>query len=54
MICGKCREAMIFESKRMPTSTNHCALVEVPHAESGDDVAVLVPDVLAQAAKLPQ
>ena len=54
MICGKCREAMIFESKGVPTSTNHCALVEVPHTESDGDVAVSVPDVFALAAKLPQ
>jgi uncharacterized membrane protein len=54
MFCGKCKEAMIFESKGRPASTDHCALVEVPHAESDGDVAILVRDVFAQVAKLPQ
>jgi uncharacterized membrane protein len=54
MICGKCREAMEFEAKGRPVSTTHCALVDVPHTESDSEVAVLVRDVLAQAAKLPQ
>jgi Membrane iron-sulfur containing protein FtrD-like len=54
MICGQCKEAMDFESKVQKARTNHCALVEVPHTESGGDVAVLVRDVFAQAAMLPQ
>jgi len=54
MICGQCKEAMDFESKAQKARANHCALVEVPHTETGDDVAVLIRDVFAQAAKLPQ
>jgi uncharacterized membrane protein len=54
MICGQCKEAMDFESKAQKARTNHCALVEVPHTESGGDVAVLVRDVFAQAVRLPQ
>jgi uncharacterized membrane protein len=54
MICGQCKEAMDIESKAQKARTNHCALVEVPHMESGGDMAVLVRDVFAQAAKLPQ
>jgi hypothetical protein len=45
---------MEFEAKGRPVSTTHCALVDVPHTESDSEVAVLVRDVLAQAAKLPQ
>lgn len=54
MICGQCKEAMDFEPKGRQANTNHCALVEVPHTESDGNVAVLVRDVFAQAAKLPQ
>jgi uncharacterized membrane protein len=54
MICGQCKEAMDFESKAQKARTNHSALVEVPHTESGGDVAVSVRGVFAQAAKLPQ
>ena len=54
LICGKCEEAMDFESKVEKTSANHCALVGIPHVESDHDVAVLVRDVLAEAAKLSQ
>ena len=54
MICGKCEEAMDFESKERQARTNHCALVGIPHSESDHDVAVLVRDVLAEAAKLSQ
>jgi uncharacterized membrane protein len=54
MICGKCEEAMDFESKGRQARTNHCALVEIPHAETGHEVTVLVRDVLAEVAKLSQ
>src|ERR1035441_10432631 len=54
MICGKCKEAMTFESNGERVTTNHCALVEIPHAETGRELTVLVRDVLAEAAKLSQ
>jgi uncharacterized membrane protein len=54
MICGKCEHSMNFESKGQQANTNHCALVEIPHSESDHDVAVLVRDVLAEAARLSQ
>jgi uncharacterized membrane protein len=54
LICGQCKEAMDFESKGRQARTDHCALVEVPHSESDGEVAVLVRDVVAQTAKLPQ
>jgi uncharacterized membrane protein len=54
LICGKCEEAMDFESKGKQMRANHCALVEIPHSESDRDVAVLAHDVLAKAATLSQ
>jgi uncharacterized membrane protein len=54
LICGKCEEAMVFESKPQNASSNHCALVEVPHAETDRDLTVLSRDVVEEAAKLPQ
>lgn len=54
MVCGKCEHSMDFESKGKKTNATHCALVEIPHSESDHDMAVLVRDVVAEAAKLSQ
>ncbi len=54
MMCGECNMPMNFVSKGKQASANSCALVEVPHAESDHDIAVLARDVLAQAAKQPR
>jgi len=54
MMCGECNMPMNFVSQGKQTSTNSCALVEIPHTETGRDITVLARDVLAQAAKQPQ
>ena len=51
MICGKCKGPMTFESKSQQSSTNSCALPEIPHKETDREVAVMTSDVLAQVAK---
>ena len=52
MICGKCKEPMVFESKSRTAGANKCDLAEVPHTETNRDVVVLTRDILAQAAIL--
>jgi uncharacterized membrane protein len=54
MVCGRCRQAMRFESKDQKAGTNTCALAEIPHTETDREVVVLARDVFAQVAKLPQ
>jgi uncharacterized membrane protein len=54
MMCGECNMPMNFVTQGKQTSTNSCALVEVPHTETKENITVLVRDVLAQAAKMPQ
>ena len=54
MICGLCKNAMIFDESGQTVHSDHCALVKVHHVESDREVTVLSRDVVAQAAKLPQ
>jgi len=54
MMCGECNSQMNFETKDRKEGTDGCVLVEVPHAETNGNVAVLARDVLAAAAKQPQ
>lgn len=54
MICGQCKQTMDFESKGEKAAKNNCLLPEIPHTEKGNDMTVLVRDVLAQANKTLQ
>lgn len=54
MMCAECNERMNFEAKGQKTGTNGCALVELPHTQTNGNITVLLRDVLAQAAKMPQ
>ncbi len=54
MMCGECNMPMNFVSRGKQASTNSCALVEIPHAETDRDITVLTRDVLAMAAKQPR
>lgn len=52
MICGKCKEAMDYESKGQKNSVNGCILPEIPHTEENGQQTVLAQDVFDQASKL--
>ncbi len=54
MMCAECNNQMNFDTKDRKTGANGCALVDIPHTETNDSITVLVRDVLAQAAKMPQ
>lgn len=50
MMCGKCKEPMTFESASQQATRTSCALPEIRHKETDQEVTVLTSDVLAQAA----
>ena len=54
MICGECNGPMPFETKNQKTSTNTCALAEIPHKEIGHDLFVSTHDVIKQTESLQQ
>ena len=54
MMCAECNERMNFEAKGQKAGTNGCALVEIPHTQTSGNITVLLRDVLAQAARMPQ
>ena len=54
MMCGECKGPMPFETKNQSTSTNTCALAEIPHKEIGRDLFVATRDVIVQTEGLQQ
>lgn len=53
LMCGKCNMPMRFESSKGVPSDSRCTLPEIKYREAPHDIAVMIRDVLAEAAKIP-